>query len=135
LARNKNNRQSRKLYYRWASVHTRRIYIFRNLQNGSSAKSLINFSPFLPNGILGIFAAASFFYIAFEGSEIQVQAGEEMKNPARDLKIGLLTSWGIVSFIYAVISVIIIGATPANGGHVWEILKHLQRRRHSGSGS
>ncbi|MEK9170124.1 MAG: amino acid permease [Patescibacteria group bacterium] len=88
----------------------------------SLSNPFVNFSPFLPNGILGVFAAASFFYIAFEGSEIQVQAGEEMKNPARDLKIGLLTSWGVVSFIYALISIIIIGATPANGGYVWEIL-------------
>ena len=43
------------------------------------------------------FCSSKLFYIAFEGSEIQVQAGEEMKNPARDLKIGLLTSWGVVS--------------------------------------
>ena len=82
----------------------------------------VNFTPFLPHGIWGIFAAASFFYIAFEGSEIQVQAGEETKNPAHDLKVGLLVSWGVVSFIYALVSIIIIGATPTNGSPVWEIL-------------
>jgi len=82
----------------------------------------VNFSPFLPHGIMGIFAAVSFFYIAFEGSEIQVQAGEETKNPAHDLKIGLLVSWGVVSFIYALVSIIIIGAMPSDGSPVWEIL-------------
>jgi len=78
---------------------------------------LKNFSPFLPSGLLSIVAAASFFYIAFEGSEIQVQAGEETKNPARDLKIGLITSWAVVSIIYILLSFVIIGATPTEGGN------------------
>ena len=87
-------------------------------------ESLKNFSPFLPSGLLGIVAAASFFYIAFEGSEIQVQAGEETKNPARDLKIGLITSWAIVSLIYILLSLVVIGATPTESGiPIWETLK------------
>lgn len=87
--------------------------------------SLGSFTPLLPNGILGIIAAASFFYIAFEGSEIQVQAGEETKNPQRDLKIGLLTSWGIVSLIYVLVSLVVIGATDLNDRPIWEILSGL----------
>jgi len=84
---------------------------------------LQNFTPLLPSGLLGVLAATSFFYIAFEGSEIQVQAGEETKNPARDLKIGLLTSWAIVSIIYVLISLVIIGATGGpNGRPPWEKL-------------
>lgn len=77
---------------------------------------LKNFTPFLPSGLLGVIAAASFFYIAFEGSEIQVQAGEETKNPARDLKIGLITSWAVVSLVYLLLSFVVIGATPSEGG-------------------
>lgn len=84
---------------------------------------LANFQPLLPSGLLGILAAASFFYIAFEGSEIQVQAGEETKNPAHDLKIGLLTSWAVVSVLYVLISLIIIGAADSpKGTPVWELL-------------
>ncbi len=87
--------------------------------------SLGAFSPFLPNGVLGIIAAASFFYIAFEGSEIQVQAGEETKNPQRDLKVGLLTSWAIVSIVYVLVSIVIVGATAINGRPIWEVLSGL----------
>ena len=88
-----------------------------------SPTPLANFQPLLPSGLLGVLAAASFFYIAFEGSEIQVQAGEETKNPTHDLKIGLLTSWAVVSLIYVLISLIIIGATPLNGSSlIWERL-------------
>jgi amino acid transporter/nucleotide-binding universal stress UspA family protein len=82
---------------------------------------LANFSPLLPNGVFGIFAAVSFFYIAFEGSEIQVQAGEETKNPVHDLRIGLLVSWGVVSLLYLLISLVTIGATSADGGAAWRI--------------
>lgn len=86
-----------------------------------------NFSPFLPFGLMGIVAATTFFYIAFEGSEIQVQAGEETKNPSRDIKIGLFSSWAVVSFIYVLISIIIIGATPvAEGVRVWDVLSSFK---------
>jgi amino acid transporter len=91
----------------------------------TSPSPLKNFTPFLPHGILGIIAAASFFYIAFEGSEIQVQAGEETKNPKRDLKLGLFSSWAAVSIIYVLISIVIIGATSLNDGPIWNILKNL----------
>lgn len=83
----------------------------------------INFTPLLPSGIFGIIAATAFFYIAFEGSEIQVQAGEETKNPKRDLKIGLFTSWIVISVIYILISLVIVGATPAQEGiPIWQTL-------------
>ena len=85
-----------------------------------------NFHPFLPHGWAGIFAATSFLYIAFEGSEIQVQAGEETKNPAHDIKIGLFSSWAIVSIIYAFVSIVIIGATTSAGMPVWELLSSFK---------
>ena len=88
---------------------------------GSPSASFGHFSPFLPTGILGVLAATSFFYIAFEGSEIQVQTGEETKDPKRNIKIGLIASWAIVSGIYLLISLIIIGATR-DGGPIWQVL-------------
>src|SRR3989338_8497713 len=84
-----------------------------------------NFTPLLPSGFLGILAAASFFYIAFEGSEIQVQAGEETKNPSHDLKIGLLASWAVVTALYALISIVVIGAMPGDGGAAWQQLSNF----------
>ena len=84
-------------------------------------ESFGNFFPVLPNGLLGILAAASLFYIAFEGSEIQVQTGEETRDPRRNLKIGLISSWAIVSAVYLLISLIIIAATR-DGGPIWQVL-------------
>jgi amino acid transporter/nucleotide-binding universal stress UspA family protein len=99
------------------------FYVFYGLkQMGSMTNPFVNFTPFLPNGYLGVFAATCFYYIAFEGSEIQVQAGEETKNPAHDIKVGLFTSWAIVSAIYVLLSIIIIGATTSSGQPVWQML-------------
>ncbi|MBI3046300.1 MAG: amino acid permease [Candidatus Harrisonbacteria bacterium] len=84
-------------------------------------QSFSQYSPLLPNGFLGIIGAAALFYIAFEGSEIQVQTGEETKNPETTLKSGLIWSWAIVSALYLLVSLIIIGATR-DGGPIWEVL-------------
>ena len=86
----------------------------------------VNFVPLLPSGLFGVIAAASFYYIAFEGSEIQVQAGEETKDPVRDIKIGLFASWAVVSAIYIVLSIIIIGATSGTSGPVWQMLGNFK---------
>jgi len=84
-----------------------------------------NFSPLLPGGFLmvlvGIAQAAALFYIAFEGSEIQAQSGEEIKNPTKNLKISLFSSLGTVSIIYILFAIIIIGITQSVGP-VWEFL-------------
>lgn len=88
----------------------------------SSPAPLANFHPLLPHGFFGIISATAFFYIAFEGSEIQVQAGEETRNPARDLKIALLTSWAVITSIYVLVSLVVIGAAPAAEGGVWNVL-------------
>lgn len=96
--------------------------IFGALEIAQSPAPFKNFTPLLPNGWLGILAAASFFYIAFEGSEIQVQTGEETKDPRRTLKIALIGSWAIVVMLYLLISLVIVGATSPANGTVWETL-------------
>ncbi len=87
-----------------------------------SPQPLAPFSPFLPRGLFGIFAATSFFYIAFEGSEIQVQAGEETKDPSRTLKLALISSWAVVTLIYVLVSLVVIGATATGGEPSWQFL-------------
>lgn len=87
-----------------------------------------NFSHLFPFGISGVLQAAGLFYIAFEGSEIQAQTGEETKDPARTLKIGLFTSWAIISLLYLLISFVIIGATTNNGMPSWKLLDKYSER-------
>ena len=93
------------------------FYIVYGLRHMAGNMALVefNFSPLLPMGLAGVIQAAALFYIAFEGSEIQAQTGEEVENPAKVLKIGLFSSWAIVSIIYVLIAIVIIGATDGGG--------------------
>lgn len=81
-----------------------------------------NLTPLLPFGLLGVMQAAGLFYIAFEGTEIQAQTGEEVKDPAHTLKIGLFGSWGIISILYLLISFVIISATDGGSMPSWQLL-------------
>ncbi|MDO8521351.1 MAG: amino acid permease [bacterium] len=94
-----------------------------------------NFSAFLPMGIAGVLQAAALFYIAFEGSEIQAQTGEEVKNPARALKHGLFISWGVVSVIYILVAMVIIGATDGGGVPSWQFIGAVSDRAMIAAGS
>lgn len=81
-----------------------------------------NFSVFLPMGLAGVLQAAALFYIAFEGSEIQAQTGEEVKDPARVLKHGLFISWGVVSVVYILIALVIVASTSGGAMPSWQFI-------------
>lgn len=81
-----------------------------------------NLTPLLPMGIAGVLQAAGLFYIAFEGSEIQAQTGEEAENPSRTLKVGLFTSWAVVSVVYVLVALVVVGATSGAGVPSWQFL-------------
>ncbi len=101
------------------------FYIFYGFKQigGNIDVFTINYTPFLPLGLAGVLQAAGLFYIAFEGSEIQAQAGEETKDPARTLKIGLFSSWAVISVFYLLIAFVIVGGTSgAAGAPSWQIL-------------
>ena len=106
------------------------LYILFGFKKIGSAPEVFtyNFFPLLPLGLGGVLQAAGLFYIAFEGSEIQAQAGEEAKDPARTLKIGFFSSWAIISVLYLLISLVIIGATDSSSIQSWKILGGYSER-------
>ena len=80
------------------------------------SRILADFTTILPHGLVGVLAAMSFFFIAFEGSEIQTQAAEEMRNPGRDLPRALFGARVIITVLYlAVTAALIIGFNGGSG--------------------
>jgi APA family basic amino acid/polyamine antiporter len=78
-----------------------------------------NFEPFMPYGFsksglpgaeVGVMAAAAIIFFAFYGFDAIATAAEETKNPARDLKIGIVGSMLICVIIYMVVAAAAIGA-------------------------
>jgi amino acid transporter/nucleotide-binding universal stress UspA family protein len=86
------------------------------------------FKPFLPNGFGGVFIAMGITFIAFEGYEIIVQAGEEVKDPQETLPKSIFYAMAAVVTIYMLVALVLIGtvevtptllqaAEEATGGH------------------
>lgn len=74
-----------------------------------SAAFLTNPS-FLPNGFGGILVAMGLTFIAFEGYEIIVQSGEEVKNPEKNIPKAILVSLWVAVIIYMIVAFALIGA-------------------------
>lgn len=81
------------------------------------------FQPFTPNGLVGILSAMGLTFIAFEGYEIIVQAGEEVKNPRKTIPKAVFLSLAIVVPMYMLVAFVAIGAvTPGTGQPTYQWL-------------
>lgn len=71
--------------------------IIAGLSNGESKNITSNFAPF---GDRGIFDAAALVFFSFIGFDSVSTLAEELKDPARDLPVGMIGSVVIVTFLY-----------------------------------
>ncbi len=71
-----------------------------------------NFEPFLPFGIAGMSLAAGQVFFSFIGFDTASTAGEEAKNPRRDLPRAIILSLIIVTVLYVLVATAAIGARP-----------------------
>lgn len=71
-----------------------------------------NWHPFLPFGAQGIVNGAGLIFFAYIGFDAVSTAGEESKNPKRDLPIGILASLVICTVVYVIVAGILTGIMP-----------------------
>ncbi|MEV4798829.1 amino acid permease [Nonomuraea sp. NPDC049421] len=71
-----------------------------------------NLAPFAPMGVAGITAAASQVFFSYIGFDAASTAGEEARNPKRDLPLAILLSLLIVTVVYVAVALAAIGAMP-----------------------
>jgi APA family basic amino acid/polyamine antiporter len=69
-----------------------------------------NFTPFAPLGMAGIGAAAGQVFFSYIGFDAASTAGEEAKNPKRDLPWAIIGSLIVVTGMYLLVTVAAIGA-------------------------
>jgi APA family basic amino acid/polyamine antiporter len=69
-----------------------------------------NLAPFLPLGLLGVTAAAGQIFFSYIGFDAASTAGEEAKNPKRDLPFAIIGSLVIVTVLYLVVTLAALGA-------------------------
>ncbi|MFJ3641278.1 amino acid permease [Streptomyces sp. NPDC090108] len=77
---------------------------------GYSAFKHGNLTPFSPAGLGGIGAGTTAAFFSYIGFDAITTAGEEAKNPRRDIPVAILVCMGIVTLLYCAVAVAAIGA-------------------------
>ncbi|MER6096645.1 amino acid permease [Streptomyces sp. NPDC001728] len=81
---------------------------------GFSAFQAGHLSPFATNGLGGITSGASVAFFSYIGFDAITTAGEEVKNPRRNIPIAILVCIGIVTLLYCAVALSAIGAIGAD---------------------
>jgi len=71
-----------------------------------------NLSPWAPYGVWGIFQGAGIIFFAFIGFEAVCTTAEEVKDPGRNLPLGILMSLLVCTVLYLAASAILVGIIP-----------------------
>ena len=71
-----------------------------------------NWTPFAPNGWAGIQAGAAIVFFAYIGFDAVSTVAEEVRNPKRDLPIGIIGSLIVCTIIYIIVAAIFTGIIP-----------------------
>lgn len=71
-----------------------------------------NFNDFAPYGIKGIFTGSSIVFFSFIGFDTLATCAEEVKQPSRDLPIGIMGSLAVCTVLYVLMAVTISGMVP-----------------------
>ena len=71
-----------------------------------------NWEPFAPNGWAGIQAGAAVVFFAYIGFDAVSTVAEEVRDPKRDLPIGIIGSLIICTIIYVVVAMVFTGIIP-----------------------
>jgi len=75
-----------------------------------------NLVPFVPHGLTGMFFTTGFVFVSYTGLLKIASVAEEIKNPARDIPLGMIISLLVVSVFYAFMVFITVGVL--NGGEL-----------------
>ena len=71
-----------------------------------------NFTPLAPMGAAGISAAASTVFFSYIGFDAASTAGEEARDPKRDMPRAIVASMLIITTLYVAVAIFAIGARP-----------------------
>ncbi|MGD2279245.1 MAG: amino acid permease [Candidatus Omnitrophota bacterium] len=84
------------------------FYVFR----GWPSVDYSNLRPLAPHGFAGVFSAAGFVFISYGGLLKVASVAEEVKDPAKTVPLGMITSLVFVGALYALVVFITTGVLP-----------------------
>lgn len=82
---------------------------------GSFYVKPMNWTPFAPNGLEGMFMGAFMIFFAYIGFDALATTAEECKNPQKDLPIGIIGSLIATTVIYVLVALVLTGMQSTSG--------------------
>lgn len=79
---------------------------------GVSHINFSNYTPFVPLGVKGIFAATATIFFSYIGFDAISTAAEEAENPNRDIPLGLIICLVVVTILYVSVAFVLTGMIP-----------------------
>jgi len=89
-----------------------------------------NWEPFLPFGISGVFSGAALVFFAYLGFDAVSSAAEEVKNPQRNMPIGIIGSLFICTVLYVAVSMVLTGIVPYHALNVSDPVSYVMQLVH-----
>jgi APA family basic amino acid/polyamine antiporter len=89
------------------------LYVIR----GFPAVDIQRLVPFAPRGLAAIFSAAGFVFVSYAGLLKIASVAEEIKNPSRNIPLGMILSLLVVSILYTLIVLVTAGVLDADKLH------------------
>ena len=80
---------------------------------GLPAVTLQRFEPFAPHGKGALFMVVGYVFISYAGLLKIASVAEEIRNPARNIPLGMLLALLIVSIFYTLMVFVTVGVLPA----------------------
>jgi len=89
-----------------------------------------NWQPFLPFGVSGVLGGAALVFFAYLGFDAVSSAAEEVKNPQRNMPIGIIGSILICTVLYIVVSLVLTGMVPYSQLNVSDPVSYVMQLVH-----
>lgn len=71
------------------------------------------YTPFMPYGLNSVFATAGLVFISFGGLTKVCCVAEEVKNPGKNLPLGMFLAFGVVMILYVSVTFVTVGLVDA----------------------
>ncbi|MBN1765852.1 MAG: amino acid permease [Sedimentisphaerales bacterium] len=76
---------------------------------GCRSVEAARFSPFMGKGWLAMIATTGMVFVSFGGVTKATTVAEEVRHPGRDLPLGMILAWCVVSIFYLVVIIVTVG--------------------------
>ncbi len=81
---------------------------------GLKSVDVEKFSPFVPHGLRSMFSVTGYVFISYAGLLTIASVAEEIRNPSRNIPLGMMSALLVVTIFYSLVVFVTVGVMPAS---------------------